>query len=154
VGKPSSLLDGLHPSNGPASPYARRGSMIGGESCVRGWVLNLRSTAAQRSLPFFISSNTPKRNIGETPSLAQDSPPFLPCHFGGYSCWMNGEVNNRDSAHHLNLEFRKGCSACEHSDPELERELEAFAQLLLEIHLAKQVRGLQSDSGAGIDNAA
>jgi hypothetical protein len=37
-------------------------------------------------------------------------------------------------------EYRKGCPACEHSDPELDRELEALAQLLLDIYLDKKRR--------------
>ena len=35
----------------------------------------------------------------------------------------------------LTPEFLKKCPICEHSDPELERELRAFAQLLFEIYL-------------------
>jgi len=93
-----------------------------------------------------------EKHIGKTPPLAQDSPPFSLDRFGGYSCLMNGEVNNRDDAGHGTPESRKGCPVCEHSDPELERELEAFAQLLLEIHLAKRAKELRSDSGTGIDN--
>ena len=58
---------------------------------------------------------------------------------------MNGEVNNRDGVHRTNLEFRKGCPVCEHSDPELERELQVFAQLLLDIHLAKRATEQRSD---------
>jgi hypothetical protein len=43
------------------------------------------------------------------------------------------------------MEYRKGCPACEHSDPELERELRAFAQLLLDIYLDKKQLGVQKN---------
>ncbi len=33
------------------------------------------------------------------------------------------------------LEYKKGCPACEHTNPALERELRAFAQLFFEIYL-------------------
>jgi hypothetical protein len=34
--------------------------------------------------------------------------------------------------------YQKGCPACEQNDPELERELETFAQLLVDIYLDKK----------------
>lgn len=46
------------------------------------------------------------------------------------------------------VEYRKGCPACEHSDPELERELQAFAQLLFDIYIDKKQReGGQNEDG-------
>lgn len=33
------------------------------------------------------------------------------------------------------MEFRKGCPACEHTNPQLERELQALAQLLVDSYL-------------------
>jgi hypothetical protein len=33
------------------------------------------------------------------------------------------------------MESRKGCPACEHTDPELEREIQALAQLLFDAYL-------------------
>jgi hypothetical protein len=50
------------------------------------------------------------------------------------------------------LEYRKGCPACEHSDPILERELQAFAQLIFDIYLADRKMEQQRDRSAGIDN--
>ena len=42
----------------------------------------------------------------------------------------------------------KGCPICECSDPELERELQAFAQLLLDIYIDKKQReGDQKNDG-------
>jgi hypothetical protein len=33
--------------------------------------------------------------------------------------------------------FRAGCPVCERTDPQLDRELQAFAQLLFDIHIAQ-----------------
>jgi hypothetical protein len=49
------------------------------------------------------------------------------------------------------LEYLKGCSMCEHGNPQLERELQAFAQLLFDIWLAKQNGNENPDAYAGID---
>jgi hypothetical protein len=65
---------------------------------------------------------------------------------------MQNELNGRDGTRHGKLEYRKGCPACEHSDPDLDREFRAFAQLLLDIYLAKREKGQKADSDAGIDN--
>lgn len=48
------------------------------------------------------------------------------------------------------IEFVKGCSLCEHSDPELEREFEEFARWLYEVMLADQ-KGRLGDS-TDVDN--
>jgi hypothetical protein len=47
-------------------------------------------------------------------------------------------MEDKDKA--CDLKYRKGCLACEHSDPELERELQAFAQLLFDIYIDKKKR--------------
>jgi hypothetical protein len=49
------------------------------------------------------------------------------------------------------LEYLKGCPMCEHSNPQLERELQAFAQLLFDIWLAKQSGNQNHEPVAGID---
>jgi hypothetical protein len=36
--------------------------------------------------------------------------------------------------------YREGCPVCEHTDPELERELRVFADLLLDIYIADHGR--------------
>ena len=64
---------------------------------------------------------------------------------------MEGEINKEAPTHGGNLQYRKGCPACEHSDPELERELQVFAQLLLDIHLAKREERQRSEHDPGID---
>ncbi len=48
----------------------------------------------------------------------------------------NGTNDHRETGDG-SVEFQKDCPACEQSDPALERELEAFAQLLFDIYLAK-----------------
>ena len=68
--------------------------------------------------------------------------------------FMHDEINERAGTHRGDLEYRKGCPACEHSDPELERELQAFAQLLLDIYLAKREKKRQPCAGNGIDNTS
>lgn len=66
--------------------------------------------------------------------------------------FMQSEMNGRAEVKSESVEYRKGCPACEHSDPELERELQAFAQLLFDIYLAKREKTQESDPEAGIDN--
>jgi hypothetical protein len=47
---------------------------------------------------------------------------------------------NNSEQHHppeTDVEYLKGCPLCEHSDPELERELQTFAQLLFDLYLEK-----------------
>ena len=51
--------------------------------------------------------------------------------------FMQDEKNEHEYTPNSDLKYRKGCPACEHSDPQLERELQAFAQLLFDIYLAK-----------------
>ena len=36
------------------------------------------------------------------------------------------------------MEYLPGCPLCEHNDSELERELQALAQFLLDMYVAKQ----------------
>ena len=65
---------------------------------------------------------------------------------------MEDDVNKEATAHDGSFQYRKGCPACEHSNPELERDLQTFAQLFLDIYLATRAKEQQSDSGTGIDN--
>ena len=47
--------------------------------------------------------------------------------------------------------FVKGCPVCEHADPQLERELQEFAQLLFDIMLAEQKSRDEADLRSDID---
>jgi hypothetical protein len=67
-------------------------------------------------------------------------------------CFMQDEINGPGDSPHGALEFRKGCPVCEHSDPDLERELLAFAQLLFDIYLADREKSGKNNRSAGIDN--
>lgn len=49
------------------------------------------------------------------------------------------------------VEYLKGCPVCEHSNPQLERELHAFAQLLFDIWLDRQNGNENHEANAGID---
>jgi hypothetical protein len=51
------------------------------------------------------------------------------------------------------MEYRKGCPACDHTDPELERELRALAQLLVDAYIEDCRVSLNQHPGRGIDNA-
>lgn len=59
--------------------------------------------------------------------------------------------NEQKQSPGIGVEFLKGCPACEHSDPQLERELHAFAQLLFDIGLSRQNGDEKSERNAGID---
>lgn len=48
------------------------------------------------------------------------------------------------------MEYLKGCPLCEHSDPELERELQTFAQLLFDLYLEKHSKK-KPDSETDVD---
>ena len=48
-------------------------------------------------------------------------------------------------------EFVKGCPLCEHTDPQLERELEDFARMLFEIMLADEKGGREDRRSGGVD---
>ena len=50
------------------------------------------------------------------------------------------------------MECRKGCPACEHTDPQLERELQALAQLLVESYLDEHGVSLHRRPSAPVDN--
>lgn len=52
------------------------------------------------------------------------------------------------------MEHRKGCPACEHTDPQLERELQALAQLLVDSYLEDHRVSLHKRPAAPIDNTA
>jgi hypothetical protein len=49
------------------------------------------------------------------------------------------------------VEYLKGCPICEHSNPQLERELCAFAQLLFDIWLAKKNGNENHEADADVD---
>jgi hypothetical protein len=51
------------------------------------------------------------------------------------------------------MEYRKGCPACEHTDPQLERELQALAQLLVDSYLEERGIRLHWQPSVRIDNA-
>jgi len=50
------------------------------------------------------------------------------------------------------MEYRKGCPACEHTNPQLERELDALAQLLFDAYLEDCGIPVDHNAAAGIDN--
>lgn len=50
------------------------------------------------------------------------------------------------------MEHRKGCPACEHTDPQLERELEALATLLFEAYLENCGVSINGPTADEIDN--
>jgi len=66
---------------------------------------------------------------------------------------MRDKINDPNPVPHGTLEYLKGCPACEHSDPGLERELQAFAQLLFDIYLADREKERQCDRRTEIDNS-
>lgn len=55
--------------------------------------------------------------------------------------WKSGDV-----------EFVKGCPICEHSDPDLERDLEDFARILFDIMLADLKKMRRAGRSGDIDN--
>ena len=50
------------------------------------------------------------------------------------------------------VKFEKGCPICEHSDPELERDLEDFAQILFDLMLADPKKGHGATQNGDVDN--
>jgi hypothetical protein len=52
------------------------------------------------------------------------------------------------------VEDVKGCAICEHSSPQLEHELHAFAQLLFDIWLSKQNGATNPERDVSIDKKA
>lgn len=52
------------------------------------------------------------------------------------------------------MEHRKGCPACEHTDPQLEAELDALAQLLFDAYLEDCGIPVDHLASTGIDNTA
>jgi hypothetical protein len=65
---------------------------------------------------------------------------------------MLEERIGREPTETNDLEFRKGCRACERSDPALERDLQAFAQLLFEIYLARHKGTDHQGHSVDVDN--
>jgi hypothetical protein len=57
---------------------------------------------------------------------------------------MSSGINDKEKNLGPRVEYRKGCPVCEHSDPELERELRVFAELLLDAYLEKVEKVRQS----------
>jgi hypothetical protein len=51
------------------------------------------------------------------------------------------------------MEYRKGCPACEHTNPQLERELKAFAQLLLDAYLENHGLPVSHSAPEAVDNS-
>jgi len=49
------------------------------------------------------------------------------------------------------MEYREGCPACEHTDPQLERELQALAQLLTDSYLESCEVGVHQRPKGGVD---
>jgi hypothetical protein len=49
------------------------------------------------------------------------------------------------------MEFHKGCPACEHTDPELETELAALAQLIVDAYFAGQFEDLERSPEHDVD---
>jgi hypothetical protein len=49
------------------------------------------------------------------------------------------------------MEFHKGCPACEHTDAELERELAALAQLIVDAYFAGQFEDLERNPRHDVD---
>lgn len=64
---------------------------------------------------------------------------------------MRMDQPQRNSMSESEIEFVKGCPLCEHSDPELEREVEELARWLYEVMLADQKA--QNPKPPDIDNA-
>lgn len=62
---------------------------------------------------------------------------------------MAQENLEKSSALKNTVEYQKGCPLCEHSDPELERELVAWAQLLWDHFSSKR----KSAAPADVDSA-
>jgi hypothetical protein len=52
------------------------------------------------------------------------------------------------------MEYRKGCPACDHTDPQLERELQALAELLVDSYLEDSLIPAHPRPSDRIDNAA
>lgn len=71
----------------------------------------------------------------------------------GYSCSMQGRITNNKSADRTDVEYRQGCPVCEGNNPELECELEEFAELLVDIYISQNEDQLKSRRIVGIDNA-
>jgi hypothetical protein len=63
---------------------------------------------------------------------------------------MPERVSKQTSERADTIEHRKGCPLCEHSDPDLELELQAWAQLLYD-HFSSQQQPGHSNSTADVD---
>jgi len=65
---------------------------------------------------------------------------------------MPEENHEHNSPSAAGIGYRKGCPMCEHSDPELERELQAFAQLLFDLYLEQH--GQKAAPESDVDNGS
>lgn len=79
----------------------------------------------------------------------------FPCLFTktGFKDTCRIMPKNNSEQHHppeTDVEYLKGCPLCEHSDPELERELQTFAQLLFDLYLEKHSKK-KPDSETDVD---
>jgi hypothetical protein len=52
------------------------------------------------------------------------------------------------------VEFVKGCPVCEHSDPQLERDLEEFARMLFEVMPADEKKEREARRSLDVDNTS
>jgi hypothetical protein len=77
-------------------------------------------------------------------------PPYRSPRFRGILMRMAEEILDQAADHEGTVEYQKGCPICEHSDPELERELIAWAQLLWDHFSSKRKKA----GSANIDIAA
>jgi hypothetical protein len=56
-------------------------------------------------------------------------------------------------AHRESLEYKPGCPVCEHSDPELDRELRAFAELMVDVVMEWRQKRNNDNTGTRVDKA-
>jgi hypothetical protein len=133
--QPSSLLEWLTPVERPSFT-------------IRSLATDGRSSFLRAMMGMLRSHTTSKLVIQAIYST------FCVAVFRWILCCMQDQIYGLGPTSNGTLKYRKGCPACEHSNPELERELQAFAQLLLDIHLAKRETKRQPCAGNGIDNTS
>lgn len=69
----------------------------------------------------------------------------------GRSILMRMDRSDQMNSPESDVEYVKGCPVCEHSDPQLERELQEFAQWLFEIILADQKSKCEAQQQPDVD---
>jgi len=57
------------------------------------------------------------------------------------------------SEHRNRLEYRPGCPVCENSDPELDRELRAFAELMVDVVIEWRQKRNNDNTETRVDKA-